>query len=141
MHAWEEWGEACVERFRGMFAFALWDRSQQTLFLARDRLGVKPLYYAAAAATACSLFGSELKSLLVHPGCAREHRSRAVEDYFALGYVPEPRTIFTRGAQAAAGPHADAAARRSRSPAPRRYWDVRFTRAAASRAERRAGRS
>ncbi len=70
VHAWEEWGEACVKRFRGMFAFALWDRNRETLFLARDRLGVKPLYYAQLPA-GMWIFGSELKALLVHPGLAR----------------------------------------------------------------------
>ena len=60
----------CVERFRGMFAFALWDRNRETLFLARDRLGVKPLYYALLA-DGTFLFGSELKSLLAHPAVSR----------------------------------------------------------------------
>ena len=111
MHAWEAWGEACVERFRGMFAFALWDRNRETLFLARDRLGVKPLYYALLP-DGQLLFGSELKSLLAHGGLRARRSTRcAVEEYFALGYVPEPRTIFTRRAQAAA--------RRTRSPSAR----------------------
>ena len=74
VHAWEQWGEACVERFRGMFAFALWDERRQTLFLARDRLGVKPLYYATAAPTARWLFGSELKSLLAARRPDARHR-------------------------------------------------------------------
>src|SRR6201991_1450235 len=60
VHAWEAWGEACVERFRGMFAFALWDRNRQSLFLARDRMGVKPMYYALLD-DGTLLFGSELK--------------------------------------------------------------------------------
>jgi asparagine synthase (glutamine-hydrolysing) len=94
VHAWEEWGEACVERFRGMFAFAVWDRNREMLFLARDRLGVKPLYYALLP-DGCFIFSSELKALLVHPGLGREIDPRSVEDYFAYGYVPEPRTIFT----------------------------------------------
>ena len=71
VHGWEAWGEACVDRFRGMFAFALYDRNRETLFLARDRLGVKPLYYSLLP-DGTLLFGSELKSLLVHPGLRRE---------------------------------------------------------------------
>src|SRR5947207_5841178 len=71
VHAWEAWGEACVERFRGMFAFALWDRKRSTLFLARDRLGVKPLHYAFLS-DGTVIFGSELKSLLTHPALALE---------------------------------------------------------------------
>src|SRR5690606_2869172 len=93
VHAWEEWGEGCVERFRGMFAFALWDRRRETLFLARDRLGVKPLHYALLP-DGQLLFGSELKSLLAHGGLARDIDPCAVEEYFALGYVAEPRSIF-----------------------------------------------
>src|SRR3989304_8069814 len=70
VHAWEAWGEDCVQRFRGMFAFALWDRNRETLFLARDRLGVKPLYYAMLD-DGMLIFGSELKALLVHPPLKR----------------------------------------------------------------------
>src|SRR3954447_15961445 len=97
VHAWESWGEACVQRFRGMFTFALWDRNRETLFLARDRLGVKPMYYALLD-DGTLLFGSELKSLLAHGGLVRNIDPLAVEEYFALGYVAEPRTIF-RGAR------------------------------------------
>src|SRR5687768_16700388 len=93
VHAWEAWGEACVTRFRGMFAFALWDRNRETLFLARDRLGVKPLYYALLD-DGTLVFGSELKSLLAHGGLRRDIDPLAVEEYFALGYVAEPRCIF-----------------------------------------------
>src|SRR5674476_1434958 len=66
VHAWEEWGEACVERFRGMFAFGLWDRNKKTLFLARDRMGVKPLFYALLD-DGQLIFGSVLKVLTAHP--------------------------------------------------------------------------
>ena len=84
VHAWEAWGEACVERFRGMFAFALWDRNQDTLFLARDRLGVKPLFYALLP-DGQLLFGSELKSLLAHRGLGREIAPCTGAEYLALG--------------------------------------------------------
>ena len=84
-----------------MFAFALWDRNSETLFLARDRLGVKPLYYAQLP-DGQLLFASELKALVAHGGMPSDLDPLAVEDYFALGYVPEPRCIFT-AAKAAAG--------------------------------------
>jgi asparagine synthase (glutamine-hydrolysing) len=125
VHAWEEWGERCVERFRGMFAFALWDRNRSTLFLARDRLGVKPLHYALLP-DGTLIFGSELKSLLTHGGLARDIDPCAVEEYFALGYVAEPRTIF-RGAHKLPPAHTLAIRRGFPLPAPREYWDVTFS--------------
>jgi len=125
VHAWEQWGEDCVLRFRGMFAFALWDRTRETLFLARDRLGVKPLYYAPLA-DGRLVFGSELKSLMAHHGWSRDLEPCAVEDYFALGYVPEPRTIFTGALKLPPG-HTLTLMRNAPVPAPREYWDVRFT--------------
>ncbi|MCL2635421.1 MAG: amidotransferase 1, exosortase A system-associated [Betaproteobacteria bacterium] len=125
VHAWEAWGERCVDRFRGMFAFALWDRNRETLFLARDRLGVKPLFYALLD-DGTFLFGSELKSLLAHGGLKRDIDPCAVEEYFALGYVAEPRTIFR---QAKKLPPASALLLRRGQPLgqPRPYWDVRFS--------------
>jgi asparagine synthase (glutamine-hydrolysing) len=125
VHAWEAWGEACVERFRGMFAFALWDANRETLFLARDRLGVKPLHYALLP-DGTLLFGSELKSLLAHGGLRRDIDPCAVEEYFALGYVAEPRTIF-EGARKLPPAHTLAVRRGDALPEPREYWDVRFT--------------
>lgn len=125
VHAWESWGEQCVQRFRGMFAFALWDRSRQTLFLARDRLGVKPLYYAQLQ-DGTFLFGSELKSLLAHGGLDRTIDPLAVEEYFALGYVAEPRTIFRQARKLP--PACTLLVKRGEPvPEPREYWDVRFT--------------
>ncbi|HMN75650.1 MAG TPA: amidotransferase 1, exosortase A system-associated [Burkholderiaceae bacterium] len=125
VHAWEQWGEACVERFRGMFAFALWDRNRQTLFMARDRLGVKPLYYALLD-DGRLLFGSELKALLAHGGLRRDIDPLAVEEYFALGYVAEPRTIF-RQAKKLPPAHSLVIRRGEPMGEPRPYWDVRFT--------------
>jgi asparagine synthase (glutamine-hydrolysing) len=124
VHAWEQWGEDCVTRLRGMFAFALWDRNRQTFFMARDRMAVKPMYYAVLD-DGMLLFGSELKSLLAHGGLKREIDPLAVEEYFALGYVAEPRTIFR---QARKLPPAHTLAIRRGQPIgePREYWDVRF---------------
>ena len=125
VHAWESWGEACVQRFRGMFAFALWDRNKQTLFMARDRLGVKPLHYALLD-DGTLLFGSELKSVLAHGGLRRDMDPLAVEEYFALGYIAEPRTIFTQ-AKKLPPAHTLTIRRGQPLPQPKEYWDVRFT--------------
>jgi len=125
VHAWEAWGEECVTRFRGMFAFALWDRNRSSLFLARDRLGVKPMHYALLP-DGRLLFGSELKSLLAHGGLARDVDPCAVEEYFALGYVAEPRTIF-RGARKLPPASTLLVRRGAPLPEPREYWNVQFT--------------
>ncbi|MCS6947475.1 MAG: amidotransferase 1, exosortase A system-associated [Steroidobacteraceae bacterium] len=125
VHAWESWGERCVERFRGMFAFALYDRAQQTLFLARDRLGVKPLFYALLP-DGTLLFGSELKSLLAFPELPRDIDPCAVEEYFALGYIAEPRTIFA-GVRKLPPAHRLTIRRGQPVPEPQEFWDVRFS--------------
>ena len=125
VHAWEAWGEDCVLRLRGMFAFALWDRNRQTFFMARDRLGVKPMYYALLD-DGWLLFGSELKSVLAHGGLKRDIDPLAVEEYFALGYVAEPRTIFTQAKKLSPG-HRLSIRRGESMPEPAPYWDLRYT--------------
>lgn len=125
VHAWEAWGEDCVQYFRGMFAFALWDRNRQTLFLARDRMGVKPLHYAVLD-DGSLIFGSELKVVTAHDGFRREIDPLAVEDYFALGYVAEPRCIY-QGAFKLLPAHTLTVKCGQPLPEPRRYWDVRFS--------------
>jgi len=125
VHAWESWGPDCVKRFRGMFAFALWDRNQQTFFIARDRLGVKPMFYALLD-DGTLLFGSELKSILAHTDLRRDIDPLAVEEYFSLGYVAEPRTIFKQ-AQKLEPAHTLTIQRGQPIPEAVAYWDVRFT--------------
>ncbi len=92
VHAWEEWGEEAVKRFRGMFAIALWDERQQVLWLVRDRVGKKPLYYLVDHERV--LFGSEIKAILEAPGVSRDLDPTALSDYLSLLYVPAPKTIF-----------------------------------------------
>ncbi len=125
VHAWEQWGEACVPRLRGMFAFTIWDRNAQVLFMARDRLGIKPMHYAFLP-DGMLAFGSELKTLLCLPNLSREIDPRAVEDYFAYGYVPEPRTIFTSALKLMPG-HTLTLRVGQAAPPPKKYWDVPFT--------------
>jgi asparagine synthase (glutamine-hydrolysing) len=93
VHAYEEFGEACVERFRGMFAFAIWDGKRDKLFLARDRFGKKPLFIHEQNGDI--LFASEIKSLLACPGVSAEVDLNAVWDYLAYRYVPGPATLFS----------------------------------------------
>jgi asparagine synthase (glutamine-hydrolysing) len=126
VHAWEQWGERCVERFRGMFAFALWDRRQQALFLARDRLGIKPLHYAVLD-NGQLLFASEMKALLLNADLRRDLDPLAVEEYFAYGYIPEPRSVFKQIRKLEPG-HTLLVRKGGAPGASQRYWDVPFTR-------------
>ena len=122
VHAYEEWGEDCVERLRGMFAFAIWDQRNQRLFLARDRLGIKPLYYFWDGKRL--LFGSEIKSILAYPGVHRNINIQALYDYFRLLYIPAPKSIFKdifklpAGHILTMGPDSNLAVQQ--------YWDLRF---------------
>jgi len=93
VHAYEEWGLDGLHRFRGMFAFALWDKRTERLILVRDRVGVKPLYYTQLPDKTL-IFGSEIKSILVHPGVAHEVDPRALDLYLTLEYVPAPYSMF-----------------------------------------------
>ncbi len=124
VHAWEEWGADCVQEFRGMFAFAIWDRNRQMLFLARDRLGIKPLYYATLP-DGQLIFSSEMKALLKHPDLERRIDPLAMEEYFALGYVPEPRSILKSISKLSSG-YSLAIERGKGIPTPVQYWDVDF---------------
>lgn len=126
VHAWEQWGVRCVEHFRGMFAFALWDRRQRSLFLARDRLGVKPLHYAVLD-NGQLIFASEIKALLIHEQLRRDLDPLAIEDYFAYGYIPEPRTVFSQIRKLEPG-HTLLVRHGSAPGATQRYWDVPFQR-------------
>jgi asparagine synthase (glutamine-hydrolysing) len=117
--AWEAFGEACVERFQGMFAFALWDRRRRRLLLARDRLGKKPLYYWHR--DGLFLFASELKALLCHPAVARTIDWDALHHYLAFGYTPRARSIF---AEIAKLPPAHTAVLADGRLALARYWTL-----------------
>ena len=92
-HAYEEWGDACVERFRGMFVFAVWDRARGRVLLGRDRLGIKPLYYTRLEDKTL-VFGSELKAVIAHPKVRRRLDPEALDLYLTLEYVPAPCSIF-----------------------------------------------
>ncbi|MBC7950476.1 MAG: amidotransferase 1, exosortase A system-associated [Rhodospirillaceae bacterium] len=121
VHAWESWGPASVERFRGMFAFALWDEKAETLFLARDRLGKKPLYYADMPDGTLA-FGSELKALRAHPATPCQLDPQAVECFFAYGYVPDPLSIYR--AIRKLPPAHRLIWRRGGAPRMEAYWDL-----------------
>ncbi len=92
VHGYESWGDDLPNHLRGMFAFAIWDTTEQRLLLARDHFGIKPLYYAVVDGTL--LFASEIKSLLAYSNLSREIDLTALDQYLSMQYVPEPRTIF-----------------------------------------------
>jgi asparagine synthase (glutamine-hydrolysing) len=123
--SWRQWGPSCLARFNGMFAFALYDLDEDSLFLARDRLGVKPLYWTTLADDAL-VFASELKGLLAHPLLRRTPSRSAIDDYLGLGYVPDDNCMVEGVRKLAAGHYL--LVRRGRVvPRPVQYWDVDFS--------------
>lgn len=130
--AWQKWGPDCLPRLHGMFAFAIYDLVDRTLFLARDRLGVKPLFYAQLSDGSLA-FASELKGLIAHPLLRREADPLAVEDYLAWGFVPDHRSILAGVHKLPAG-HSLLLRHGEALPEPAQWWDVSF-------AQRRQGRA
>jgi asparagine synthase (glutamine-hydrolysing) len=120
IHLYEEEGPRCVERLEGMFAFAIWDARRRELFLARDRIGVKPLYYALLPGGL--LFGSEVKALLEHPALGRDLDEESFFDYLTFGFVPPPRTMY-RGISKLA-PAERMTVRSDGSVHRERYWNA-----------------
>ena len=128
LRAWQQWGEASLTRLVGMFAFAVWDMRAQRVYLARDQIGIKPLYYGFTN-SGDLVFASELKGLLAHPGVERKLDPQALEDYLALGYVPDPKSIY-RGIFKLPPGHWLGWRAGDPEPIPQQYWDVSFDRTA-----------
>ncbi len=128
LHAFEQYGARCLSRFRGMFAFGLWDEARKRLFLARDRVGKKPLFYTEAGGQ--FVFASELQALLQHPGVSKDLDLAAIDEYLTYGYIPAPRTAF-RGVFKLPPAHfltlqisGDGAGERGRKV--ERYWSLEY---------------
>ncbi len=130
LHLYEEFGPECVKRANGMFGLAIWDARDETLFLARDRFGKKPLYYRETSARL--IFGSEVKALLMHPDCPRELDERNLSKYLTYEYVPSPHCIF-KGVHKLPAGHWLTWHRGSTRV--QRYWDFQFSRQADERSE------
>ncbi|MGH7331622.1 MAG: asparagine synthase (glutamine-hydrolyzing), partial [Candidatus Rokuibacteriota bacterium] len=121
VHAYEEYGEECLAHFNGMFAFVLWDAEHQTLFIARDRMGEKPLYYAER--NGWFVFGSELRALLAHPEIGRELDLRGFSRYLTSGYLPDPHTILEGVFKLPPGHFLTVTSGKTRVSC---YWDIPF---------------
>jgi asparagine synthase (glutamine-hydrolysing) len=121
VHAYEEWGIDCLERFNGMFAFALYDKRAKNLFLVRDRIGIKPLFYFLDSNRL--MFGSEIKALLVDPRVPRKIDARCLHNYFSLNYVTAPHTLFKDIKQILPGHYLKVSQKGSWAE---RYWNISF---------------
>lgn len=124
LNAWAEWGADCVTRFNGMFAFAIWDKREQSLFLVRDRYGIKPLYYACWGST--FLFGSEQKAILAHPAARRELDKKALLEYFTFQNIFTDRTLLEGVRLLPAASVARIVLGDNGKLRITRYWDYRF---------------
>ncbi|MBN1559655.1 asparagine synthase (glutamine-hydrolyzing), partial [candidate division KSB1 bacterium] len=121
LHGYEQWGVELVNHLRGMFAFAVWDGRKSELFVARDRLGIKPLYYYLDDST--FLFASEIKAILLHPAVDRSIDYQALDDYLTYLYIPAPKSIFKKIRKLAAGHYLMVDGRGTRES---EYWDISF---------------
>jgi len=121
VHAYEQYGDACIDHLRGMFAFAIWDRRRKRLLVARDRLGIKPLYFYQCDEFLA--FASEIKSLLQIPAVSRVVNPDALEAYLTLRYVPGPQTMFKGIVKLQPG---HLLAMDDRGVRIRKYWDLEY---------------
>ncbi len=121
LHSYEEYGDKCVDYFRGMFAFAIWDSRKRSLFCARDRLGVKPFYYYFDGST--FVFASEIKALLEHPAITARFESSLLAEYLSFGYVSGDRTLF-QGIYKLLPGHTLSLSVDRFQPLQNRYWQV-----------------
>jgi len=124
--AYKQYGEKCVDHLRGMFAFAIWDCVEKTLFLARDRVGKKPLYYHFDGQR--FVFASEIKAIIQHPAVSRDIDHQAIADYFNYNYIPFPRTIFKSVKKLLPGHliKLDVQADRTLKLQQEEYWDLHY---------------
>jgi len=132
LHAYEEFGADCVTYFRGMFAFAIWDRAKRQLFCARDRLGIKPLYYYFDGQLFA--FASEIKALLAHPAISARFESGLLPEYLSFGYVSGERTMFSGIRKVMPGHHLTIGADGS-APVIRQYWRIPTEKPASDRTD------
>ncbi|MBV9225932.1 MAG: asparagine synthase (glutamine-hydrolyzing) [Acidobacteriaceae bacterium] len=132
VHAFEEYGPSCVEKFRGMFAFAIWDANQQTLFCARDRLGIKPLYYYAS--DKLFAFASEIKALLKLPEIPTQFEDTLLPEYLTFGYVSSDKTLF-KGIRKLMPGHTLTVNAGTGTVQVKRYWDVPESSAVSGRSD------
>lgn len=130
VHAYEEYGDDCINHFNGMFAIALWDARRRRLFLARDRVGVKPLYYWAGHSRL--VFASELKALILHPDVPRQINLAALDLFLTLEYVPAPHTIYEGTFKLLPG---HTLTLENGEVKTRQYWDVPYQPASQDEAE------
>jgi asparagine synthase (glutamine-hydrolysing) len=123
VHLYEEYGTNCVEHLRGMFAFAIWDVKQQSLFVARDRLGIKPLYYRLTPKS--FIFGSEIKVLLAYPGATPELNRGALPEFLSFGYLSGDESFYNGVRKLMPGHRLEIDQRGN--PHVEQYWDLALT--------------
>jgi asparagine synthase (glutamine-hydrolysing) len=120
VHLYEEYGRDCVKHLRGMFAFVIWDRRKRQLFAARDRFGIKPLYYRWNGGA--FLFGSEIKAIVAHPEVQAEFNRHSLAEYLAFGYITGPETMFAGIRKLMPGHTLELS--EGDEPRVERYWDL-----------------